>query len=136
MSAAVPTALDAVIDTIEASYEFMLAYAAQGRDQEASGPGPSIRATLTDFDAALGTLCERVEAQATGTAPAAAALGAFLAVTRADAAATRAALRLALATPSISSQLVDNLNASIHLRALLTDVFLIDETLKSLARRA
>ena len=31
---------------------------------------------------------------------------------------------------SISSQLVDNLNASIHLRTLLTDIFLIDETLK------
>jgi len=26
---------------------------------------------------------------------------------------------------------VDNLNASIHIRALLTDVFLIDEALKS-----
>jgi hypothetical protein len=31
---------------------------------------------------------------------------------------------------SISSQVVDNLNASIHLRALLTDLFLIDEVLK------
>ena len=40
-----------------------------------------------------------------------------------------AALELVLAQPSISSQLVDNLNASIHLRALLTDLFLIDEIL-------
>ena len=32
---------------------------------------------------------------------------------------------------SYKSQLVDNLNASIHLRALLTDLFLIDEALKS-----
>ena len=37
---------------------------------------------------------------------------------------------LALAQPAISSQLIDNLNASIHLRALLTDLFLIDEILK------
>jgi len=36
-----------------------------------------------------------------------------------------------MAQPSISSQLVDNLNASIHVRALLTDLFLIDEILKS-----
>jgi hypothetical protein len=36
-----------------------------------------------------------------------------------------------LAQPTISSQLVDNLNASIHLRALLTDLFLIDEALKA-----
>jgi hypothetical protein len=42
----------------------------------------------------------------------------------------QAAVRLVLAQPSISSQLVDNLNASIHLRALLTDLFLIDEILK------
>jgi hypothetical protein len=35
-----------------------------------------------------------------------------------------------LAQPGISSQLVDNLNASIHLRALLTDLFLIDEIVR------
>ncbi len=40
-------------------------------------------------------------------------------------------MRLVLAQPGISSQLVDNLNASIHLRALLTDIFLVDEVLKS-----
>jgi hypothetical protein len=37
---------------------------------------------------------------------------------------------MVLAQESISSQLVDNLNASIHVRALLTDIFLIDELLK------
>ena len=46
-------------------------------------------------------------------------------------ASTLAAMRLVLAQPSISSQLVDNLNASIHVRALLTDLFLIDEILKA-----
>jgi hypothetical protein len=35
-----------------------------------------------------------------------------------------------LALDDIGSQIVDNLNASIHLRALLTDVFIIDEALK------
>ncbi len=40
------------------------------------------------------------------------------------------AVELVLAQPAISSQLIDNLNASIHLRALLTDLFLIDEILK------
>ena len=43
--------------------------------------------------------------------------------------------RLGLAQPSISSQLIDNLNASIHVRALLTDLFLIDEILKSATTR-
>jgi hypothetical protein len=32
-----------------------------------------------------------------------------------------------LAQEKISSELVDNLNASIHLRALLTDLFLLSE---------
>ena len=56
---------------------------------------------------------------------------AFLGVIDRDARDAQAAVRLVLAQPSISSQLVDNLNASIHLRALLTDLFLIDEVLTS-----
>ena len=47
-----------------------------------------------------------------------------------DASDSLAAIELVLAQSSISSQLIDNLNASIHLRALLTDLFLIDEILK------
>ena len=45
-----------------------------------------------------------------------------------------AAIQVVIAQPSISSQLIDNLNASIHLRALLTDLFLIDEIVKTLPR--
>ena len=56
---------------------------------------------------------------------------AFIAVLDRDAAAAQAAVQLVLAMPGISSQIVDSLNASIHLRALLTDVFLVDEVLKS-----
>jgi hypothetical protein len=37
---------------------------------------------------------------------------------------------MVLAQPSIGSQIVDNLNANIHVRALLTDLFLIDEIIK------
>jgi len=47
-----------------------------------------------------------------------------------DARDSLAAVELVLAQAGISSQLIDNLNASIHLRALLTDLFLIDEILK------
>ena len=54
-----------------------------------------------------------------------------MAVIDRDARDAQAAVQLVLAQPSISSQLVDNLNASIHLRALLTDLFLIDEVLKT-----
>ncbi len=48
-----------------------------------------------------------------------------------DAQDSLAALELVLAQPAISSQLIDNLNASIHLRALLTDLFLVGEILKA-----
>ena len=39
-------------------------------------------------------------------------------------------MRFVLAQRAIGSQIVDNLNASIHLRTLLTDLFLLDEALK------
>ena len=55
---------------------------------------------------------------------------AFISVVERDAARARAAVTLVLAQPSIGSQLVDNLNASIHLRTVLTDLFLLDEALK------
>jgi hypothetical protein len=56
---------------------------------------------------------------------------AFIDVLDRDARSALAAVRLVLAQPSIGSQLIDNLNASIHVRALLTDLFLIDEILKT-----
>ena len=55
---------------------------------------------------------------------------AFLDIVRTDAARARAALRFVLAQRAIGSQIVDNLNASTHLRTLLTDLFLLDEALK------
>ena len=54
----------------------------------------------------------------------------FIAVLGRDAGDAQAAMQVVLSQPSISSQLVDNLNASIHVRALLMDLFLIDEALK------
>ena len=47
-----------------------------------------------------------------------------------DARDSLATIELVLAQPAISSQLIDNLNASIHLRALLTDLFLVGEILR------
>jgi hypothetical protein len=53
-----------------------------------------------------------------------------------DAQDSLAAIDLVLAQPSISSQLTDNLNASSHLRALLTDLFLIGEILRTRSQTA
>lgn len=120
------------IEAIEGGYELMLGYAAKGfaSDEGAANSG-QLRDHLTRFDEALTGLADfyRGFAAATGAGPSDAIEG-FLAVLARDAAAAQAALRLVAAQRGISSQLVDNLNASIHVRALLTDVFLIDELLK------
>ena len=53
-----------------------------------------------------------------------------------DARRARLAVQLVLAQPGISSQVIDNLNGSVHLRALLTDLFLVDEILRPRASDA
>ncbi|MGD9905280.1 MAG: hypothetical protein AB7U83_17570 [Vicinamibacterales bacterium] len=122
-------------DHIEEAYEFMLAYAAQGLASDAgSSAGSQVRQFLSRLDAALTGLGDVFRAVVQAETPAAAdTFSPFIAVLDRDAAAAQAAVRLVLAQPGISSQLVDNLNASIHLRALLTDIFLVDETLKGTA---
>jgi hypothetical protein len=119
-------------ETIERAYEFMLAYAAQGLSGDAGGQsGGELRQLLTRAAAALRNLADRYAALVDdeGRQPRQ-PYAAFLDVLRRDAADALAALELVLAQRSISSQIVDNLNASIHVRALLTDLFLIDEILK------
>jgi hypothetical protein len=117
-------------DAIEEAYEFCLAYAAQGRRGDEGGPSGELRRLLGRALAALDGLAEAAAAELAGAPGVAGAAQAFLEVVRSDAAKAGAAIRLVLAQGAISSQLIDNLNASIHLRALLTDLFLIDESLK------
>ena len=120
-------------DTIEEGYEFMLAYAAQGLPGDAgSQSGGQLREFLTRMATALTGIGDAfgalIEGESLEPEPRYRAYGA---VFDRDARDSLAAIELVLAQPSISSQLIDNLNASIHLRALLTDLFLIDELLKS-----
>jgi len=125
--------LNSRCDSIEECYEYMLAYAGQGLPTEpGGGSGSQIRDFLTKCDAALSGLADFITGfvgrlDVASMEP----YGAFMAVIDRDARDAQAAVRLVLAQPSIGSQLVDNLNASIHLRALLTDLFLIDEVLKT-----
>jgi hypothetical protein len=119
-------------ETIEECYEFMLAYAAQGiPGDEGSQAGSQVREFLSRSVHALDGLAEsfRTVVEQAGLEPAEKYL-AFLAVLDRDACDSLAALELVLAQPVIGSQLIDNLNASIHLRALLTDMFLIGEILR------
>jgi hypothetical protein len=120
------------IEAIEQGYEFMLAYAAQGRQTDkGAAAGRNVREYLDKMAAALEGLSVVVDACAGELDPSLPKKGAaFFAAVDSDARVALAAIRLALAREDISSQLVDNLNASIHLRALLTDLFVVDEVLK------
>jgi hypothetical protein len=114
---------------VEESYEFMLAYAAQGLlTHESSGNGSQLLEFLNRTHETLGQLAELFERviEEAGSTPRDGYLD-FVEVIREDARKAGAAVRLAMIQPKISSQLIDNLNASIHLRAVLTDIFLLDE---------
>jgi hypothetical protein len=117
------------IEVIEAGYEYLLAYAAQGRQNDT---GAEVRQVLAKMHAALDGLGALL-GTAVNAASAAAARDAagFIDAVGEDAGKARGAIALVLSRAAISSLLVDNLNASIHLRALLTDVFLAEQALKS-----
>jgi hypothetical protein len=120
------------VDAIEGGYELMLAYAAQGLPKDhSSQTGGQLRDALGRFDDALTGLAELYRQLVAAEQPDhASTYGAFLDVLTRDAQAAQAAIRVVTAQSGISSLLVDNLNASVHVRTLLTDVFVIDEALK------
>jgi hypothetical protein len=120
-------------DTIEKCYEFMLAYAGQGLPGDAGDErGAKIRETLTQAAAAIAALArEYVDFVREQKLEPAEKYLAFVNVLERDAQSSVYAIDLVLAQPKISSQLVDNLNASIHLRALLTSSVLVGEVIRS-----
>lgn len=112
------------LEAIEAGYEFCLAYAAQGRSDDAGTP---LRQTLERMFAALEGLAPQLESTIPLDGKYSVSTRGFLEAVKRDAAVAQGAIGLVLGRKAISSMLVDNLNASIHLRALLTDLFLIDQ---------
>lgn len=120
-------------DAIEAAYEFCLAYAAKGvTGREGVGVNTELRHYLIGAVHALDGMAEAWGAAVTaGNLAPAVRYTDFLDILKRDAADSRVTIELVLAQPWISSQLIDNLNASLHLRALLTDLFLIDEVIKT-----
>ena len=124
------------IDTIEGGYELFLSYAAKGQRADPQ-TGGELRRCIEEMDAALDGLGAFLsslvrERKLEPLAP----YDTFFEVIDGDAERACKALRLVLAQPGISSQVIDNLNGSIHLRAVLTDLFLIDEILRPRASEA
>jgi hypothetical protein len=117
------------IDAIEEAYEYFLAYAAQGlsTDQGAKSGAP-LRDLMRKMEQALDGLGDRFQELATAESLEPAGVwNEMIRVLGQDAKDALAAVRLVTSRRGISSQLIDNLNANIHLRALLTDLFLVDD---------
>jgi hypothetical protein len=112
--------LQDTIEVIESGYEFLLAYAAQGRDSDGGQPS-EVREILTGMQGAAADIIDLMQTQDHEFAP----------VVTDDARKSGAAIALVLRQSKIGSEIVDNLNASIHLRALLTDLFLVSEAAAS-----
>ena len=136
MSDTTTTALKDRIDVIEGGYEFFLSYAAKGFKGDPM-TGGELRDYLRRMDTAMDGLGEFLSAivRERRLEPAPPYDGFFEVVGR-DAQRAQLAIRLVLAQPGISSQIIDNLNGSVHLRALLTDLFLVDEILRPRASDA
>ena len=117
------------IDAIEESYEFFLAYAAQGlTSDQGSKSGGQLRGFLSKTETALDGLRSAFDSLvAEESLKPSDTWSDVLDVLERDASATLATVRLVSVQEGISSQLIDNLNANIHFRALLTDLFLMDE---------
>ena len=124
------------IDAIEGGYEHFLGYAAKGSKGE-PGTGGELRDCLERMDRAMDGLGEFLSAlvrerRLEPLPP----YDAYFEVIGRDSRRAQLAIRLVMAQPGISSQIIDNLNASVHLRALLTDLFLVDEILRPRASDA
>lgn len=111
------------IDVVEEAYEFMLAYAAQGRKREAEDESISkIRQYLTRLAGALDDMRDAAPAIFSSDAS-----QPFHDRFIDDLATTRSVAAILLDSPSITSDMIDNTNGLIAVRALLTDLFFIDQ---------
>ncbi len=123
--------VEASINAVEEAYEFLLAYAAQG----ISGEGRSeLGSQLSDMLIAMRDAFAQLPGLARAAAPrdeeGAAQWARFGDLFASDCERAKTLVELVLSKSPISSQLVDNLNASMHVRTVLTDLFLLSELLK------
>ncbi len=116
----------AAFDEIEEAYEFLLAYAAQGRNVErADGGGLSrIRRFLQRFRAAtedLENLLDTLPDDEVGKD--------FRNRWLSDARAVQSVTDMLLAQTSITSEMIDNTNGLIVMRSFLTGIFFADQVM-------
>lgn len=119
----VASLMRSAFDDIEEAYEFMLAYAAQGRKSEgASGSGPSqIRQFLQQFNRAMEQIASSLEEMDGDDG--------FRRRWLDDLSTVGSIIDLLLAQPAITSEMIDNTNGLIAVRSLLTDIFFADHVM-------
>lgn len=117
------------IDVVEQAYEFMLAYAGQGRRPQDEDRGAGVRDHLRRAAAGLDVIAAATP-ETVGVPIRDPAAAAYLDLIREDARRAAVTVRFVMAQPAIGSQIIINLNASSHVRALLADLYIFDEALK------
>lgn len=111
------------IEAVEEAYEYMLAYAAQGRASEGAGPdGAHVRSFLAQFEEAAEAIAAGIDAALPGDGAAG-----FREAFARDSDAMLSVLRILQARADIPSEAVDNANGLIAVRAYLTSLFFLDK---------
>ncbi|MFL2669619.1 MAG: hypothetical protein ACJ0HT_08620 [Alphaproteobacteria bacterium] len=112
------------IELVEEAYEFMLAYAAQGRADEGAGPdGAHIRTFLKQFSDATDRIIEDFDKLSEPNG----AMETFIKSAESDAKTVKSVMAIMLQKENISSEMVDNANGLITVRSYLTALFFIDK---------
>ena len=127
------TDLNELSERIEECYEFTLSFAARGISGEVGSDTTrqvkeQLQRSLDAMHALKSCCTDLLQNQALEPRV---KYENFFAAMEHDAAGASAAMELVMELPAIGSQVIDNLNASIHLRALLADLFLLTEILEN-----
>jgi len=107
------------IEDIEVAYEYMLAYAAQGRKTDIGENGVPIREYLTKMTSALDVIFNHLKDHQNQ--------GEFIKAVRQDLMIAKEIVELTLKKKNIGSQCIDNVNASVHVRTMITDLFILED---------
>ena len=116
------------IEMIEEAYEYMLAYAAQGRADEGAGPdGAHVRTFLVQFNEGTDNILAAIN-DIDAISPDS---GAFIEALKTDAATVKSVMSIMLEKDNVSSEMIDNANGLISVRSYLTALFFIDKAVLS-----
>ena len=112
------------IERIEEAYEYMLAYAAQGRADEGAGSdGAHIRIFLKQFHEELTHIQKINVKRGKGEED----LKDFLSALNRDTKTVVSVIKVLLNRKNISSEMIDNANGLISVRSYLTSLFFLDK---------